>query len=180
MGRNVSLYISSLRLFPFLSRTSLFQWPPVECPSLLSSVKMTPHRRPFRLSDNADLLVERHLLTLCTPGPRPRVHAVMNQSDLTCLPHPLPRPLNPLIPPPAFPRILPHSPPSSRASHYAPPFQPPVPPPLPPRRYDTHPPSPPQLSLSRISTASSSSFPQALLNPISPQQSPLGGRDTGE
>ena len=33
-----------------------------------------------------------------------------------------------------------------------------------------HPPS-----LSRISTASSSSFPQALLNPVSPQQSPLGG-----
>jgi hypothetical protein len=30
-------------------------------------------------------------------------------------------------------------------------------------------------SLSRISPASSSSFPQALLNPISPQQSPLGG-----
>ncbi len=30
-------------------------------------------------------------------------------------------------------------------------------------------------ALSRISTTSSSSFPQALLNPISPQQSPLGG-----
>ena len=30
-------------------------------------------------------------------------------------------------------------------------------------------------SLSRISTTSSSSFPQALLNPVSPQQSPLGG-----
>src|SRR5713226_1973116 len=118
MGRNVSLYISSLRLFPFLSRTSLFQWPPVECPSLLSSVKMTPHRRPFRLSDNADLLVERHLLTLCTPGPRPRVHAVMNQSDLTCLPHPLPRTLNPLIPPPAFPRILPLPPAHPQSTHH--------------------------------------------------------------
>jgi hypothetical protein len=73
-----------------------------------------------------------------------------------------------------------HSPPSSGASHYDPPFQPVVSPTLRHHRYDhhaepiasssMHPPS-----LSRISAASSSSFPQALLNPVSPQQSPLGG-----
>jgi hypothetical protein len=68
-----------------------------------------------------------------------------------------------------------HSPPSSGASHYDPSFQPAVSPTLRHRRYDNHPASTHQLSLSRISTASSSSFPQALLNPISPQQSPLGG-----
>ena len=70
-----------------------------------------------------------------------------------------------------------HSPPSSGASHYDPSFQPIVSPTHRHHRYvepvsssSMHPPS-----LPRISTASSSSFPQALLNPISPQQSPLGG-----
>jgi hypothetical protein len=73
-----------------------------------------------------------------------------------------------------------HSPPSSGASHYDPSFQPTVSPTLRHHRYDhhaeptasssMHPPS-----LSRISATSSSSFPQALLNPVSPQQPPLGG-----
>ena len=73
-----------------------------------------------------------------------------------------------------------HSPPSSGASHYDPSLQPVVSPTLRHHRYDHHaepiassPMHPP--SLSRISPASSSSFPQALLNPVSPQQSPLGG-----
>ena len=70
-----------------------------------------------------------------------------------------------------------HSPPSSGASHYDHSFQPIVSPTLRHHRYaepisstSMHPPS-----LPRISTTSSSSFPQALLNPVSPQQSPLGG-----
>jgi hypothetical protein len=73
-----------------------------------------------------------------------------------------------------------HSPPSSGASHYDTSFQPIVSPTLRHHRYDHHAESiasssmhPP--SLSRISAPSSSSFPQALLNPVSPQQSPLGG-----
>lgn len=71
------------------------------------------------------------------------------------------------------------SPPSSGASHYDPSLQPVVSPTLRHHRYDhnaepnasssMHP-----HSLSRISPGSSS-FPQALLNPVSPQQSPLGG-----
>ena len=72
-----------------------------------------------------------------------------------------------------------HSPPSSGASHCDPSLQPVVSPTLRHHRYDHHaepiassPMHPP--SLSRISPASSS-FPQALLNPVSPQQSPLGG-----
>jgi hypothetical protein len=72
------------------------------------------------------------------------------------------------------------SPPSSGASHYDPSFQPAVSPTLRHHRYVSHTEpiassSTHHTSLSRISTASSSSFPQALLNPVSPQQSPLGG-----
>ncbi|KAI0271367.1 hypothetical protein BC834DRAFT_966858 [Gloeopeniophorella convolvens] len=59
-------------------------------------------------------------------------------------------------------------------------FQPPISPTLRYSRHDHH--SEPVASssthhppLSRISTAPSSSFPQTLLNPVSPQQSPLGG-----
>ena len=74
-----------------------------------------------------------------------------------------------------------HSPPSSGASHYDPSYQPTVSPTLRHPRYDNHTEtiassSIHHSSLSRISTTTTTtSFPQALLNPISPQQSPLGG-----
>lgn len=73
-----------------------------------------------------------------------------------------------------------HSPPSSGASQYDPSLQPTVSPTLRHARHSnqTEPiasSSARHASLSRISTTSSSSFPQALLNPVSPQQSPLGG-----
>ncbi|KAH9984681.1 hypothetical protein BJV74DRAFT_797182 [Russula compacta] len=71
-----------------------------------------------------------------------------------------------------------HSPPSSSASQYDLPFQPTVSPTLRLPRHNNHTEPTPSssmhhTSLSRISTTSS--FPQALLNPVSPQQSPLGG-----
>src|SRR6266446_119997 len=111
MGRNVSLYIFTIIVISIsVTHLSLFQWPLVECPSLLSSVKMILLCEPSRPHDNANLLAERHLPTLPRiTGPRPRVHVVMSQSHLTCLhPHLLvPRTLNPLTQPPAFPLILP-------------------------------------------------------------------------
>jgi hypothetical protein len=73
-----------------------------------------------------------------------------------------------------------HSPPFPSTSHHDPSFQPSVSPKLRHLRHNSH--TEPAASssmhhssLSRISTTSSSSFPQALLNPVSPQQSPLGG-----
>ena len=73
-----------------------------------------------------------------------------------------------------------HSPPSSSASQYDTPFQPTASPTIRFPRHNNHTEPTPSssmhhTSLSRISTTSSSSFPQALLNPVSPQQSPLGG-----
>ncbi|KAH9982393.1 hypothetical protein BGW80DRAFT_1263104, partial [Lactifluus volemus] len=73
-----------------------------------------------------------------------------------------------------------HSPTFPNASHHDSSFQPSVSPKLRHPRHNSHvePAASSPIhhsSLSRISTTSSSSFPQALLNPISPQQSPLGG-----
>ncbi|KAI0257634.1 hypothetical protein BJV78DRAFT_50525 [Lactifluus subvellereus] len=73
-----------------------------------------------------------------------------------------------------------HSPPFSTPYHHDPSFQASVSPNLRHPRQNSHTESVASSSmhhssLSRISTTSSSSFPQALLNPVSPQQSPLGG-----
>ena len=89
---------------------SLNQWPLVECPSLLSSVKMIRQCESSRPSDNAILLAERRLPTLtCTLGPRLRACS-LGLNHLTCHPHPHLPILIPLTPPLAFPHILPFPP----------------------------------------------------------------------
>ena len=182
---------------PDLSRSSLRTWPP---PSLTSraynpSQAMFPAVQTTSPQLRTGHSHQSQQPPYLPPSP-PRPSYSQSPYSTTCLSSDspastvsLPRPSS--IHSPSSPllytqRLAPspggyyHSPPSSGASQYDPSLQPIVSPTLRHARHSnqTEPiasSSARHASLSRISTTSSSSFPQALLNPVSPQQSPLGG-----